>query len=372
MAGCVHAAAVNWYNSCKDEDTIMLIRATHILPLTTIERRRVLPVAGTILVRAGQEVTADEVIATADIHAEHITLDLARGLGVPKGKVTGYLRRTISENVPEGGVIASRSGVVSRTVRAPQAGKLVAVGGGQALLQVSRTPYKLLAGIPGTVFKVEGDTAVVIQTRGAWVQGLWGNGKVGVGGLYVAAKSPDHVFTIKDVDPSQRGQVMFAGHCTDVKLLEQLMQIKMRGLILGSMETRIMPAAAKMPYPIMVLEGFGKIPINDAAFKLLSTSGEREISLNASVYNRISGERPEAVIPHGGEINASMPVELDMLDVGKRVRILRAPYQSSIGTVTEVSGVTQLPNGLRTETVEVTLSTEEKVTIPVANIEILG
>ena len=132
----------------------MLIPVTHILPLTTIERRRFLPIEGKVLVRAGQDVRADEVIATADVYAEHISLDLARGLGVPKNKVTSYLKRGISEEIPAGGVIATKAGLFSRVVRAPRAGKLVAVGGGQALLQVSHQPYELLAGIPGTVFKV--------------------------------------------------------------------------------------------------------------------------------------------------------------------------------------------------------------------------
>ena len=92
----------------------MLIPVTHVLPLTTIERRRMLPVAGTVLVRSGQEVSATDVIATADIYAEHISLDLARGLGVPKNKVAEMLRRKIGEDVAEGAVIASRSGLVTR------------------------------------------------------------------------------------------------------------------------------------------------------------------------------------------------------------------------------------------------------------------
>ena len=163
----------------------MLIPVTHILPVTMIERRRVLPIAGTVLVRAGQQVEADEVIATTDLKGEHISLDLARGLGVPKNKTTGYLKRSIGDEGDEGAVIASRPGMVSRSVRAPRAGKLVAVGGGQALLQVSRKPFELKAGIPGTVFKVEADYGAIIRVSGAWIQGVWGNGKIGTGGLYV-------------------------------------------------------------------------------------------------------------------------------------------------------------------------------------------
>lgn len=349
----------------------MLIPITHILPLTTIERRRFLPVEGEVLVRAGQEVRADETIARANFHAEHISLDLARGLGVPKSKVTQYLRREIGENISAGGIIATKSGLMSRSVRAPKNGKLVAVGGGQALLQVNRQPYELKAGIPGTVFKVETDLGAVIQCTGAWIQGVWGNGQIGVGGLFVAAQSPDDVLTAKDVDPSHRGQIMFAGHCADPKVLDLLVSNKMRGLILGSMATRVVPAAAKMPYPIIVLDGFGKIPVNPTAFQLLSTSEQRETTLNATPLNRHTGERPEAILPVAGDIAANVPVELTHIDVGKVVRIVKTPYQGKVGSVNKLAGYVKMPNGLLANSAEVELSEKEKVVVPLANLEIL-
>ena len=350
----------------------MLIPVTHILPVTTIERRRLLPIAGTVLVRAGQEVRAEEVIATADLKGEHISLDLARGLGVPKNKTTSYLKRDIGEDIPEGGVIASRAGLVSRVVRAPKAGKLVAVGGGQALLQISRKPFELKAGIPGTVSKIEADYGAIIQVTGAWIQGVWGNGQISSGGLYVAADSPEHVLQSKDLDPSQRGQVMFAGYCNNPQLLDTLGKIKMRGLILGSMDTRLRPMAARLPYPIMVLEGFGKIPINPVAYRLLSTSAQRDTTLNAARFDRTTGERPEVIIPVAGQIGSSLPVDLEPLEIGKRVRMLQPPYRGLVGTVSRLAGIQRMPNGLRTESVEITLGEQEKVVVPVANIEILG
>jgi hypothetical protein len=358
----------------------MLLPVSHVLPLTMIERRRLLPVAGTVLVRSGQEVEATEVIATADIYAEHISLDIARGLGVAKNKVASLLRRKIGEEIQQGDVIASRTGMVARSVRAPKAGKLVAVGGGQALMQVSRTPFQLQAGIPGRVFKVEADYGAIIRMTGAWVQGVWGNGRLDTGGLYVAADSPDHIVSVRDLDPSQRGQVMFAGHCANGEVLEGLYQIKMKGLILGSLSTRLRPMAAQMPYPIMVLEGFGKIPINDVAYTLLSTSADRSITLNAAKYNRATGERPEAVIPVAGQGEVPMPVPLAPLDVGTRVHILRDPHQGRVGTVSRKLGVTKLENGLHADAVEVTIMTagdeeeaqEDRIVVPLANLEVIG
>ena len=360
----------------------MLVPVSHVLPLTTIERRRMLPVAGTVLVRSGQEVSASEVIATADVFAEHISLDLARGLGVPKAQVAELMQRKIGDKISKGSVIASRSGVVSRVVRAPKAGKLVAVGGGQALLQVSRKPFELRAGIPGQIFKVEPDYGAIIRMTGSWIQGVWGNGRLGIGGLYVAAAKPDHVLTSRDIDPSRRGQILFAGHCAEASVLEAVLQMKMRGLVLGSLTTKLRPMAAQMPYPIMVMEGFGNIPVNPIAYRLLSTSADREITLNAAHFNRSTGDRPEIVIPASSDIDAPMPMQMVPLDIGNQVRILRDPYMGMVGSVTGLLGVRRLENGLHAETAEVTLDkvednieeepVEEKVVVPLANLEIIG
>ncbi len=350
----------------------MFVPVTHILPLTIIERRRLLPVAGSVLVRAGQEVRAEEVIARANLYADHVSLDLSRGLGVPKKAVTPYIKRGISDEISEGGIIAQKEGIISRSVRAPKKGVLVAVGGGQALLQVNRKPFELQAGIPGVVTKVIADYGAVIQVSGAWIQGVWGNGRIGTGGLYVAAETPSDEVRAKDLDPSQRGQVMFAGYCDSADVLEQLASIKMRGLILGSMPTKLRPAAAQMPYPIMVLEGFGRIPVNPVAFKLLSTSGQRETTLNAAQVDQVTGTRPEIIIPVAGAAVSVRPASLEHIEEGKQVRVLRAPYQGQVGTVHALPGKVRMPNGLRAEAVEVLLSDKEKVLVPLANIEILG
>lgn len=350
----------------------MLNPVTHVLPLTNIQRRRYLPVAGTVLVRVGQMVKADEVIAQADLYSKHISLNVARGLGVAKGKIADYMKRKIGDDIPQNGIIASKPGLMERVIRAPQAGKLVAVGGGQVLLQVSHKPFDLLASIPGKVFQIEADYGATIQASGAWIQGVWGNGKIGVGGLVVAVKTAEDVMKVSELDPSYRGQVLFGGHCNNPDVLETLAQYKMRGLILGSIATRLIPAANRMPYAIMVLEGFGQIPVNLAVFKLLSTSGQREISINAAVYNRETGDRPEAIIPLPGSDSQPSQVNLEMVTVGKQVHLLRAPYIGQTGTVSAMMGFTKMPNGLQTEAVEVTLSNEEKAIVPLANIEILG
>jgi hypothetical protein len=350
----------------------MLLPVTHTLPLTTVQRRRYLPITGKVMVRAGQEVTADEVIATTDAYATHISIDLERGLGVPKNKVVEYLKRSIGDDVSEGAVIASRSGLLSRTVRAPRSGRMVTVGGGQVLLRVKQKPFELKAGLPGTVIQVEPDLGAIIQTTGAWIQGVWGNGKVRSGKLALCVEQPDQAVTSKDLNSKQKGLILLAGYCVGPQVFERMAKYQINGLILGSMATRLIPTAMRMPYPVMVLDGFGAMGINLSAFRLLSTNVEREISLNAAVYDHQTGQRPEIVIPLEGQGAPPVPMDLETVEIGQQVKILRAPYHGKVGTIARLLGVVRLPNGMRVETAEVTLSDEEKALVPLANLEVLG
>jgi hypothetical protein len=127
-----------------------------------------------------------------------------------------------------------------------------------------------------------------------------------------------------------------------------------------------------MPYPVLVLEGFGKIPVNPVAYRLLSTSAQRETTLNAARFDRATGERPEVIIPVLGDMDSHKPVDLARPEIDMSVRVLHSPYRGMVGTVSDFPGITKLPNGLRAESVEITFAEEEKVVVPLANIEILG
>lgn len=349
----------------------MISTVTHILPLAKIRRSRFLPVAGTVLVRAGQVVEATDVVATANLNPEHILVDVARGLGVSRANASKFIKRQLGEEVNQESTIADKGGF-GRVVRAPVNGKIVAINNGQILLEVRNQPFELLAGISGTVVEIEADYGVIIETTGAWVQGVWGNGQMDIGGLHVLAQEPDHELTLKEMDPSVRG-VVLAGHCKDRNVLEAAVSNHWHGLILASMPTHLIPVAKQMPYPIVVLEGFGRIPMNTVTHTLLSTSGEREVTLNAQAYDPDTGTRPELIMPTEASGSPPLPIDLQRLAQGLKVRLLRAPYISMTGTISYMlPGLSRFESGLRAQGAEVELDNGEKVVVPLANIEVLG
>mgnify|MGYP001587964713 CR=1 FL=1 len=112
--------------------------------------------------------------------------------------------------------------------------------------------------------------------------------------------------------------------------------------------------------------------MNPVAYKLLSTNDRREVALNADVWNRLGGTRPEIVIPLPGSGDLSLPQDSVTFAPDQQVRVLRAPHPGEIGTLTSLKGAHVFPGGLRTLAAEVRLESGVSVVIPLANLEVIA
>jgi hypothetical protein len=350
----------------------MLAPVRHILPLTTITRDRVLPYGGRILVRKGQKVAAADVIAEGLVSSQHVILDIARGLGVNAQQADRAVQRQAGEVVEAGDIIAGPIGIARRVVRAPKAGKVVLTGNGQVLLEIQGRSFELRAGYSGLIVDLVSDRGVSIETTGALIQGTWGNGRMDSGLLTLMASRPDEVLEANRLDVSIRGAVVFGGHVNDPEVFRSAAEVPLRGLIIASMRADLIPIAAKTACPVIVIEGFGELPMNTQAFKLLSTSERREAMVIADSWNPYTGTRPEIVIGLPSANTQPPPRELAELKASQSVRVVRAPYLGSIGTVQSVfTGKSVLPNRVRAHAALVRLENGETTLIPVTNLEIL-
>ncbi len=349
----------------------MLAPITHYLPLTLIRRERILPQPGKVLVRAGQKVAATDPIAEAVMFPDFLLLDVARSLQLSAAKAERYLHCQAGDQLAQGDVIAGPVGLANRTVRAPRDGKVVLAGEGQILLETTSKVFQLKAGISGNVADLIADRGAVIETTGALIQGVWGNGRIEAGVMSVIAKKPDMLLTMPDLDVSLRGSIVLAGYCNDPDVLSMADELPLRGLVLGSLAASLMPMAAKLSCPVMVIEGFGDHPLNSAVFKLLSTSERREVALNAEAWDRYSGVRPELVITLPAPGNTTLPQETVSFEVEKTVRVLRGPRTGELGLIIALKGAVVFPGGLRSRAAEVRFEDGKTQYLPLANLEII-
>lgn len=351
----------------------MLAPVIHFLPLTTIERERILPVAGNVIAKLNQNVSSSDLIAEATWSREHVLIDVAKDLSISANAADRLIRVKVNDKVTEGSEIATGKGVFPRTVRGPRDGRVVAVGGGQVLMESGDASIQLRAGIPGTIVRIIPNRGALIRTVGSLIQGTWGNGRIETGLLFNLTESPDDVLTASRLDVSLRGSIILAGLIRDAETLRTAAELPVRGLILSSISPGLLPAAQQMKFPILAIEGFGQLPMNSVAYKLLSTNAKRDVTLNAEAFNRYTGARPEVIIPLPVSQIPPPPIDLNSLETGQTVRMRRAPHFGEIGLLTRLlPGLSPLPSGLRAPTGEVKLENGEQIVVPLVNLEIVG
>lgn len=344
---------------------------THTRTLTKIRRARMLPVRGQVLVRQHQKVGAADVIASGNPGNEHLLLDIRRVLNIRKTEeLEAALQCKSGDNVKKDDVLAESGGMFRRVVRSPVNGQVVAIVAGQIFIEAQSQPIEVLAGIAGMVIEVIPERGAILETDGALLQGVWGNGKASQGMLLAPARSPEEAIGRQTLDMSMRGAVLLAGRCEDPETFKIGAELPLRGLIFGSMTADLIPAAQSVNYPVIVLDGFGAFPMNSQAYKVLVSNEKRDCCLNASPWDAFSGERPEVVIPLPA--SAEPAAELSAITAGKTVRVVNMPFLGNIGVVAETPAApVTLPNGLRTQAAVVRLENSELVLIPLTNLDVL-
>lgn len=351
----------------------MLAPVLHVLPLTTIVRERTLPVAGKVNAHLNQRVNPTDVIAEASFAREHVLLDVARTFGISANAADKLLKVKEGDRVPASGLVAEMGGIIPRSIKAPRPGRVMVAGGGQVLMEVGDARIELKAGLPGMVIQVLNERGVVIRTAGALIQGTWGNGRIDNGLMVNLIEKPDAILEANRLDINLRGSVILGGHVRDVETLRVAAELPVRGLIISSLLSSLLPTAVQMRYPILVLDGFGAMPMNSAAFNLLTSNKEREVTVNAEHFDRYSANRPEVIIPLPISNEPDEPEAYVTFALGQRVRMRRSPNAGMLGTIANLpAGLSTLPSGLRAPGAEVKLENGTVVLVPLVNLEVVG
>jgi hypothetical protein len=351
----------------------MLAPVLHVLPLTTIVRERTLTVAGKVNVHLNQRVNPTDVIAEANFAREHVLLDVARTFGISANAADKLIKVNTGDRLTEGALVAEARGTFARSIKAPRAGRVMVAGGGQVLMEVGDTQIELRAGLPGTVIQVIPERGAVIRTAGALIQGTWGNGRIDNGLMVSLISKPDAVLTASRLDVSLRGSVILGGHVRDIEVLRVAAELPVRGLVLSSMNSSLLQSAVQLRFPILVLDGFGAVPMNTAAYDLLTSNNKREVTVNAEHFDRYNGNRPEVIIPLPVSNEPDEPNAYEAFEVGQRVRMRRSPNAGMLGMIASLpSGMSTLPSGLRAPAGEVKLENGTTVLVPLVNLEVVG
>jgi hypothetical protein len=349
---------------------------SHVTLLATLQRQRILPAPGEVAVQENQRVDASTVVARATIAKQHRLVDIARKLGVPPKQIDAFLVKHEGDPVKKDELLATRRELfLPHDVLSPVDGTVLAVGEGKALIAIAEPPLELRAGLPAAVKQIIPDYGAMLETTGALLEGVWGNGQEAFGVIQMVGAGLADPLTPALLEVELRGAIIAVGVVQDTTALAKLAEVGARGLVVGSLRAELVPTMQQQAFPVLVVEGFGVQGFSSSAHTLLASNAGREAWVNALAWDRFAGHRPEVIIPLPSPGQApNSPTDGEALAVGLRVRIIRGVGAPGVGQVIALSeevGFTASGVRARLATIKLDESHDPPVTIAFANLEIL-
>jgi hypothetical protein len=296
-------------------------------------------------------------------------------------KLDELLRVGAGENVVQGQFIAgktNRRGNPKRgkAIYAPMDGIVTHTGGGLIVLQEMPESVDVESGLNGVIVAIQdGGRAAMIESYGAVIQGVWGNGRKALGVLRAEPEDGLETAYNESVDAQYRGAVLFTKRSLKALSLQVMDDQGFAGIIAPSMEPDIADMALKARGAILLTEGFGSHRMNPTYTQFLTDLNERQIMLDAITPSMLTVNRPEAIItvPLPSGVRPTAPHANLALREGMTVHVVRGDGSTSTGIVNDLPNTpVMLDNGLRVPCALVKLATGETTHVPLANIEIYG
>jgi hypothetical protein len=344
----------------------------YVTQLSTIHRKRTLPAPGQILCPVGDYVSADTVVAETNLATGYRLLDLDKILAARISNIDKVLLKKIGDVVQEGEPIARTRGFAKRECLAPVQGKILDARGNRVLIEAAGQHVELKAFYPGEVHRLIPARGVEIEITGALIQGVWGTGQETLGKIDVVVPDGKTALTADMINTAHMGKILVGGRTLDADVIVQAVHNQVRAVIVGSLQSALLPVIETNPVSVIITEGFGDFEMNSSAFELLHSLSGLEACFSPITQTHWMARRPEIVIPLSAEGQPPMSEHSVSLQVGARVRALRAPYENTLGEVVSLPPHRyRLESGIRIQGAEVDLQSVGKVFIPFENLEII-
>ena len=351
----------------------LLTSSTRVSSYTTIKRARMLPNLGQVFVRVGQDVNPVQVIAQSLPQGGYHTLRAAEILEVSPKEVLDYLLVEPGAALRSGMPVVKRDGRFgrSKTLQSPINGILVDVQNGTLIMQATQETYDLRAMLQGRVASTLAARGAVIETRGALVQAQWDSGKEGYGFLRTVVRSAKEPLNADKIGSDVRGAILIAGWISQPDDLYRLENSGVRGVIAGSMPSKICLMASTFSFPVYLTDGVGEQAMAEPIFQILQRADGKSVSL-LSREEGIRGQRSEIIIP-SASTQAETPYRIRPVENGDLVRVFRCDGGNLVGRVSNVSIRPHYSGaGLFTPGALVELGTGEKEFVPYTDIDLIS
>ena len=346
---------------------------------------------GEVLVGVGDRVSKDRVVAQTDLPGNVVTLNAVNLLGVTPAELPGYMLRQVGDRVEKGEAIAETRPFIKwlkTTIQAPVTGAVESVSTitGQVILREPPRPVSVRAYIDGRIAEVVPDEGVVVETSGAFVQGIFGVGGERWGEIRFVAASPEEDLDPANIRPEHKGRLLVAGALATLTGIRRAVEVGAAGVIAGGIRDRdlrellgydlgvAITGTEEIGLTVVVTEGFGRIAMAGKTFSVLKEREGEEASVSGATQIRAGVLRPEIIIPSGAEgpDAAAAPGQSEGMQIGDPIRVIRQPYFGRIGAVASLPPELQtVESETKVRVLGVRFEDGSIAVVPRANVEII-
>jgi hypothetical protein len=357
---------------------------------TTIQRKRLLPLPGTVLVTVGRTVRADTPVARAELPGKVLALNLANQLGVAPGEIHDYLIKKEGDRIQKDEIIAENKPFIKwfkTEISSPITGTIESISPitGQVLFREPPKVLDVLAYVDGIVVEVHAQQGVTIETSCSLVQGIFGIGGETHGEIVMGVTGPDQALVPEHLTPAMRGKIVIGGAFLSAETMVRAKQIGVAALVIGGIHDKdlrtllgydlgvAITGTEQVGFTLILTEGFGTIPMATKTFRLLAVHAGQKASVSGATQIRAGVIRPEIIIPQATSPMATVSVsQREGIRIGDPVRIIRDPLFGVIGEVSRLpSELQKIPTESDVRVLEVRFGDGRTAVIPRANIEVI-
>ena len=355
-----------------------------------VRKTRILPLPGEILVKKGDKVDFDTIVARTEAPGEPFILEATNIMGMHPGELPRYMVKKEGDRVVKDEPVAqwiTLFGLIKRIARSPADGIVESFSDltGRITVREDPTKIEMKAYIPGEVVNIIPQEGVIIETNAAFIQGILGIGGERHGQLVVAVKSPDEPLKSDIINSKHEGKIIIGGSFITTEALRKAVDEKVAGIVVGGINAFdlteflgyklgiAITGHEEIMTSLVVTEGFGKMNMSLKTFELLKSFQGEEAAINGTTQIRAGVMRPEVIIPIKMVETETITDDLTTgLNPGALVRVIRTPYFGRIGVVKKLPiELQKLETGSYARILIVELENGEQVMVPRANVEII-
>ena len=360
----------------------------------TVTRVRELPIPGKNLVQVGDLVSSNQEVLRTDLPGEVEVIRIADRMGLePIDVVDGMLVKD-GDKIEEGQLICQVKtffGLFTTELHSPTTGVVEFFTDANAHMgiRLAPTPLSVDAYVSGKVAKVEEGKRVYIEANGTFIQGIFGVGGERQGRIKVLNADRNKLVDVSDLkacSDSLQDTILIGGAGFTTEALSFAATKRVEGVVTGSIDASTLKdyvgyeigvtitGDEKVPFSLIVTEGFGDLGISERVLELAKTCEGLEASINGATQVRAGAMRPEIIVPKPLKEDG-LEKEFDnlIMEVGSQVRVIRVPYFGKLAVVTELpSAPEKVESGAVVRVLRAKLaSSGEEITVPRANVELV-